>query len=67
MAKYNEDDLEKAERKLRAAGAKIGKGLTFSGGGPAAEVEYRDAFREYRTISNDIGGREHIMGIKGQR
>lgn len=67
MSKYTEADLEKAERRLRVAGQKIGKGLTFSAGGPGAEIEYRDAFRDYRAIKNAIGGTEHIMGIKGQR
>lgn len=62
MAKYTEDGLERADRKLRAIGSQMGKSTS-----PALEKPYSEAFAEYRAISNALGGREHIMGIKGQK
>jgi hypothetical protein len=62
MSKYTEDDYDRAKRELRTIGDKMGKSTS-----PALEKPYAEAFARYRAISNDLGGREHVMGIKGQK
>lgn len=62
MSKYTEEDLEKAKRELKSIGDKMGKGTS-----PALEKPYAEAFSRYRAISNALGGREYVMGVKGQK